>query len=147
MLGGSDLGIQWCSAAAGFWAALGFLLQIGLCYLGFRLGRIIAHVVSPKMRFTFDKPMPKWLCTMPMLKLVGTILVVSTLLAWMSYNGLGSHTEGGDYLYDRGEVVQDYEPSDAERLQHGVKVFVLACVLFAAGGITESFEPKVTDDE
>jgi hypothetical protein len=52
---------------------------------------------------------------------------------------LGTHKEGGDSIFDSGETVVDFEPSDKERLRAGLEAFLI-CLPAAAFGVYSGFQ-------
>ena len=91
------------------------LLKLGGAYLLYLWGRNLGQHFKPK------------------LKCVAVILVIAALCGFLSYSDLGSHVEDADPLFGGGETVQDYQPTNAERIESGVKNFALFTVLLLLG--------------
>lgn len=103
------------------------LFMVGVAYFFYSLGRVMPKQVKTKLQ-----------CFL-------VIFCVSTFLGILSYSNLGSHIEDADPLYGvGGEAIQDFEPTDAERFESGVMLFVVSCTLLTIGAIRGFRENKDT---
>lgn len=50
---------------------------------------------------------------------------VSLFLAALAWGNYGSHVEDADPIFGGGETVADFEPTDEERFQHALFIFVI----------------------
>lgn len=91
------------------------LLRVGIAYAAYQFGRIAPGHFKRK------------------LKCYATMVSVAVFLGFMAATNFGSHVDDADPLFGCGEVVQDYEPTDTERLESGVKIFVMAGTLLVLG--------------
>ena len=60
-------------------------------------------------------------------------LGVSAVLAGISWENHGTHTEDGDPLYGGGETVVDFEPTKDQRNRHGMFIFTVLAVTSTVG--------------
>ena len=93
------------------------LFSFAMAYFAYRCGRIVPEHFKSK------------------LKCFAIILGIAALFGFMSYSDLGSYVEDGDPLFGGGEVIQEYEPTNAERLESGVKIFVILGALLTLGAL------------
>lgn len=91
------------------------LLKVGIAYAVYQFGRIAPEHFKPK------------------LKCYASMIGIAAFIGFMAATNLGSHVEDEDPLFGSGEVVQDYEPTDTQRLTSGVKIFVMAGTLLVIG--------------
>jgi drug/metabolite transporter (DMT)-like permease len=94
--------------ADGFYQALGYFLAVGWIWIAFRGGReAYQHYRSRFKAFLL-------------------ILAVSLGLAFLSRTNLGTHVEDADPVMGGGDVVTDYEPTDAQRNKAATLTFLLS---------------------
>jgi hypothetical protein len=89
-----------------FYGIVGYLGKAFIVICAFWFGRNMGN-----------KYKPKWI---NYLAILGVIAIVS-LICWSSY---GTHTENADPLYGGGDTVVDFEPTDNERNEHGLTLFI-----------------------
>jgi uncharacterized membrane protein HdeD (DUF308 family) len=96
--------------------AVYLLLRSGIIYMAFLLSRDSAtRSKSPRWRLYF------W------------AVLVSIGLAVFSSVMLGTHVEGSDPIYDGGDTVVDYEPTNEQRVKRGLFTFTLLVVPILIG--------------
>ena len=101
------------------------LFMIGVAYIIYSLGRTLSKELKTKMK-----------CFL-------VLFCFSAFIGLLSYSTHGSHIENEDPLFGvGGETIQDFEPTDAERLESGVMVFVVSYTLFIIGAVRGFRENK-----
>ena len=119
---------NYTSILDGIYDAVPRLFQIGVAYFVFVLGKSISHQCKSQRN-----------CYL-------TALGIGALLGFASYSDYGTHIENADPLYGSGgQTVQDIEPTDDERIQHGVVIFVISSTLLAIGA-KHGFRQKVNEE-
>lgn len=103
------------------------LLKVGIALAVYQLGRIAPEHFKPK------------------LGCYATMLGVAAFLGFMAAGILGSHVEDADQMFGGGELVHDYEPTEVQRLESGVKIFIMAGTLLVLGA-AHGFGRKKRDD-
>lgn len=94
--------------ADGFYEAVRCFLAVGWVWIAFRCGRgALQHYRSRFKAFLL-------------------ILAVSLALAFLSRTSVGTHVEDADPFMGGGDVVTDYEPTDAERNKAATVIFLLS---------------------
>jgi len=102
----------------GVYKAGAYLFMVDVAYFFYILGRILSEQLKTKLK-----------CFL-------VIICVSAFLGFLSYENLGSHIEDADPVYGvDGQIIQDFEPTNTERLDSGVKLFVVSCTLLTIGAI------------
>ena len=100
---------------AGFYQALGYFLAAGWITIAFRGGREAYRYYRSRFKAFL------------------LILAISFGPAFLSRTDLGTHIENADPLMGGGDVVTDYEPTDAQRNQAATLIFLLSFLPGLAG--------------
>jgi hypothetical protein len=90
--------------------ALGDVLQVGLCALVWLAARSAATADLPGTR----RPLTAY----------GRVLLVCAFLALGCWSTYGTHAEDPDPINGGGERIVDFVPTDAERNEYGLKIFL-----------------------
>ena len=75
------------------------------------------------------------------------VVIACVLISGISAVSLGTHTEGGDYFRDPGEVVVDFEASDTERLSHGLNFLFIILPASLVGAFNAIYRIKKLSDK
>ncbi len=99
------------------WAAVSRLLSFG--------AMVLVYLFSRHM-FSYSSPISSRQRVRDYMKCAGAVAVVSLLL-WATY-GTHFESEDADPIHGTGEWVQDFKPTDKERNEHGIEMFLLLLV-------------------